>query len=366
MTWPIKKSPGYKTLVQTPANNRGEVRISLTPYPIWVWDLDLDYLKGDMSSGSVSSAFQEIVGFFGQMQGPASDWLYQDPYDNNCVGQLLGDGDGVTQQFQLVRNTGGMVDLMQTALPTAVYLNGTPVLPAPQTAGAVWYCGIENLLLNSQAFSAVWADTNCTPTDNFATAPDGTTTASQLHFDSHGTNSFAGVSQGVATNTSLPASVTCSVWLTVASGSETVEIAAVVLNANGLAVANSVVTSASVTTSWTRFSVTINILQGQGSTVYMQIRSPYVPSESAFNVLAWGAQMERWKTPTGYNPTTTAANIPQGVITFGGAIGSGIAVTADFNFYYRCRFLDDQWSDLTEDLYQIWNLHSLKFKSLLL
>jgi hypothetical protein len=367
ITWPIKKSPGYKTLVQTPANNRGEVRISLTPYPIWVWDLDLDYLKGDMSTGQVSSALQSIVGFFGQMQGAASDFLYQDPYDNSCTGQLLGYGDGVQQQFQLVRNTGGMVDLMQAAFPTNVYLNGSLINPAPQTSGGVWYCGIENLLLSSQAFNnSYWTSVSTTVTDNALTAPDGTSTASQFAFASHGVNTLVCVEQTANISTVLPATVTFSVWLKVASGSQDVEIVAQTLNDNATGVTNTHVVPVTVLTPWQRFSVTLNIAQQQGTTVQVQIRSLFSTSQSAFSVYAWGAQLERWTAPTGYNPTTTTVYVANGLVTLGAAPAAGVAVTADFSFYYRVRLLDDQWKELSEDLYQIWSLKSLKFKSILL
>jgi len=366
VTWPIKKSPSYKTLQQTPANNRGEVRISLTPYPIWVWELDLDYLKGDMSTGSVNSSFQEITGFFGQMQGAASDWLYQDPYDNSCTGQILGYGDGTTQQFQLVRNTGGMVDLMQTALPSAVYINGTALNPGPHSSGNQWYCGIENLLLQSQALGTTpWSETSTTVTNNATSAPDGSTTATELAFSSKAANVFVGVLQTASVPTALPATVTFSVWLEAATTGLIAEIYVESLNAAGQ-VTNSAESAIHVTTSWTRYSISLTIEQQQGNTVQVQIRSPYASSESAFTIYAWGAQLERWASPSGYNPTTTAVNIPQGLVTFVTAPAAGASVTADFSFWYRCRFLDDQWKDLSEDLYQIWSLHSLKFKSLLL
>lgn len=366
-TWPIKKSPDYKTLVQTPSNQRGETRISLTQYPIWVWDINLSYIKGDFSAAQVNSAVQQVVGFYGQMQGAASDWLYQDPYDNSCVGQILGYGDGTVTQFQTVRNTGGMVDLMQTAFPSNVYINGSVIAAGPQTSGQQWYGGLENLLLSSQALNnANWTTTSTTATNNQALGPDGTNTATNLAFGSHSGNVFAGIVQNVSVPTVLPASVTFSVWLKTATGTATAEIVANTQTDNAGGTTNAATASCAVTTSWTRFNVTLNILQQQGTAVQVQIRSPFASSQSGFSVLAWGAQLERWTAPTSYNVTTTSQVVPNGLITFVAAPAEGAVVTMDFSFYYRCRFLDDQWTDLQEWLYQIWSQTSVKFKSVLI
>jgi hypothetical protein len=137
---PIHKTPSYKTLVHTPANNAGEVRISLTPFPIWLFNLDLAWMRGDFSPAQVNSAVQQIVGFYGQMQGMADDWLYFDPSDNGSnlttvnAGATLTDlipysfrtGDDATTMFPTSRTFGGMKDLVQNwvgAFPL-VYVNG--------------------------------------------------------------------------------------------------------------------------------------------------------------------------------------------------------------------------------------------------
>jgi hypothetical protein len=123
-TWPARKTPSFKTIVQVPANTRGENRISLTPYPIWKFELDFNYLSGDFSQ--VSSALAALVGFLGSVQGSYQPWLYSDPYDNSVSVMSFGTGDGVTTAFQITRNVGGMLDLIQN-------LNGTPTI---QVAGS--------------------------------------------------------------------------------------------------------------------------------------------------------------------------------------------------------------------------------------
>lgn len=124
---PVKKTPSFKTTRQMPANNRGELAISLTQYPIWEWEMTLAYMRGDYSPAQYASALQLIVGFYGQMQGSAGEWLYFDPNDNgsnsttvasglgiaNLTYNSVGTGDGHNNAFLLTRSIGGMTDLIQ-------------------------------------------------------------------------------------------------------------------------------------------------------------------------------------------------------------------------------------------------------------
>jgi hypothetical protein len=127
--WPVKKTPSFRTIVQIPANNRGENRISLTPYPIWKFELDFELLKGDYATAS--SALQTLAGFMGSVQGSYQNWLYSDPYDNAVTAMNFGTGDGATKTFQLTRTIGGMVDLIQNLNGTpTIYVSGSPVTPA--------------------------------------------------------------------------------------------------------------------------------------------------------------------------------------------------------------------------------------------
>ena len=137
---PIRKTPSYKTLLQTPANNTGELGVSLTQFPVWIFDLDLAWMRGDFSAGEIGSIMQTIVGFFGQAQGRADTWLYFDPADNGSLlkvvnssallSQLVpysfGTGDGVTKAFPMTRSVGGMLDLIQNFVSgfPLVYVNG--------------------------------------------------------------------------------------------------------------------------------------------------------------------------------------------------------------------------------------------------
>jgi hypothetical protein len=55
-----------------------------------------------------------------------------------------------------------------------------------------------------------------------------------------------------------------------------------------------------------------------------------------------------------------------GTLTFNTAPAAAATISWLGQFYYRCSFLDDQWEDLEESLYQIWNLEEMKFRSVLL
>lgn len=150
-TWPVKKTPAFKTLIQTPASSRAELRIALQAYPIWKFEYDFSYLKGDLS-GSISlgygqepygespygegiistSALQGIAGFYSQLDGAADDWLFADPYDQNVDSAQFGVGDGNSVSFQLIRNIGGMADIIQNVNGNpAISING--VLQSPST-----------------------------------------------------------------------------------------------------------------------------------------------------------------------------------------------------------------------------------------
>ena len=142
---PIKKTPSFKTLKAVPANNVGQVRVSLTQFPIWQFELDLAYMRGDLTTAQLGCALQQILGFFGQVQGSADDWLYFDPWDNGSSSTIananptnptygpsqltynsIGVGDGVTTQFLMTRGFGGLTDLVQnfvTGYPL-VYVGG--------------------------------------------------------------------------------------------------------------------------------------------------------------------------------------------------------------------------------------------------
>lgn len=128
--WPIKKTPVYSTIVQTPVSGRSELRVPLYVYPRWQFDLDVSYIKGDFQNQF--SPFATLLGFWMQVNGASDDWLYLDPYDQIVANHQFGTGDSSTVAFQLSRNIGGGSDIIQNVNGTPVIFNNGVFVPANQ------------------------------------------------------------------------------------------------------------------------------------------------------------------------------------------------------------------------------------------
>jgi uncharacterized protein (TIGR02217 family) len=61
-------------------------------------------------------------------------------------------------------------------------------------------------------------------------------------------------------------------------------------------------------------------------------------------------------------PTTYSIDPTTGLVTFGTAPGSGLIITADFTYYFRCRFIDDKY-DFENFMDRLWQLKKLTFIS---
>ena len=63
------------------------------------------------------------------------------------------------------------------------------------------------------------------------------------------------------------------------------------------------------------------------------------------------------QSPAGYSvdPKT-------GLVTFSAAPGSGLIMTADYSYYFRCRFIEDSYT-FENFMYQLWQLKKLTFIS---
>lgn len=122
--FPIKQTPLFNTITQTPASGRGEVRIPTMFFPRWDFTLSTESLKGD--NQGTNTAWQILLNFYMAVQGAASDWLFTHPYDNtisNASPQAIGTGDGTTVEFAIYRTlvSNGAQDLIQN-------FNGSPVI----------------------------------------------------------------------------------------------------------------------------------------------------------------------------------------------------------------------------------------------
>ena len=363
--WPVKKTPSFSTVVQTPASRRGEVRVSLTPVPVWNFELDLTYIYGDLNQ--TNTGIQQLLDFYQRVQGASDDWLFLDPYDNLQTTQLIGYGDGVNKTFQIGRSVNGLsFEPLQNVFPTTVQVNGVTVNPGPQASGNQWYSGLENVIAYSQDFTQTfWSPSSTAITGNATTAPDGSSTGQKVARSGTAAEYF--VQQNFPA-TATGDSFTFSCYFLQGTAGVKGQVQVVYINANGIEIGTRAVGTATVlTASWQRLSVNAQLPLG---TVLVYVRIYLTNTSTSGDFLyAWGAQMERnpLGTPSSYVMTTTTVPVtPRGLLTFTVAPAADTPITATFSFYYRCRFLDDEWNDLEEFLFQLWELKSLKFRSILL
>jgi hypothetical protein len=61
--------------------------------------------------------------------------------------------------------------------------------------------------------------------------------------------------------------------------------------------------------------------------------------------------------PAGYSVDSMT-----GLVTFNTAPGSGLIITADYSYYFRCRFVDDSYA-FENFMFRLWQLKKLTFIS---
>jgi hypothetical protein len=189
----------------------------------------------------------------------------------------------------------------------------TPYIPtttAAITQGQIAAAEPWNLLLRSQEFdlTATWTNSisgtgvNPARTANNAVAPDGTTTADTVVFDSGAGTTSTNWSSMVQSNVAVTATqtYTFSVWLRGTVGGEKLVVRHV---------AGSSYSLLTLTTQWQRFTVTEVAFSGTGS-VDIGVRQS-ISGHGIINanptVEMWGAQLNLGSAPLAYRSTTTAA-----------------------------------------------------------
>ena len=140
----VKKNPHFDTVFQPVAAGRGNASVSLTPYALWDFEVDMDRI-----TGNEAVALSTVAAFMGTMMacnGRNGLFLFTDPQDNvvsyansgmlnvtNGAAAPMGTtGDGTSTQFQLARSIGGVAwDVLQNLNGSiAVKVNGAVVVPA--------------------------------------------------------------------------------------------------------------------------------------------------------------------------------------------------------------------------------------------
>jgi uncharacterized protein (TIGR02217 family) len=62
------------------------------------------------------------------------------------------------------------------------------------------------------------------------------------------------------------------------------------------------------------------------------------------------------------SPATYSVDPQTGLVTFATPPGSGLTITADYSYYFRCRFVDDSYA-FENFMFQLWQLKKLTFIS---
>lgn len=100
--WNTTKRPEFKTNIFEPIQGK-EVRHAARTYPKYIFKLSLTSLIIEADEDQLA----DLLGFMLNKMGMLYSFLYTDPNDNRVIKQKIDDGDGVTRDFQLVREYGG-------------------------------------------------------------------------------------------------------------------------------------------------------------------------------------------------------------------------------------------------------------------
>lgn len=349
------KTPMYGTIIQKPVSGRGEIRASLQPYPLWKIEYDMQFGRG--GEQDANTVYQYVLGFFMNVGGQFSDFLYEDPNDNEVTLAPFATGDGSTTTFQLTRPIGIGTDIVQN-------LSGTPNIFTPgydypnfDNPNAT-----ENFLAWSQGQNqSVWSFNGIT-LGSATAAPDGGLSAWSI-------TANTGTADGFLAQTVVPPNITSggiytfSIWLRAESG--TPPIVLEILNSAGTLRAALTVT---LSNDWDKYTITTPMQPGDtGIQVRVGGGTTWTPAIGTIDV-AW-AQLETGSNASAYISTQAAAYYYtisfNGIIQFSAPPPYGDVLTWTGRYYYRVRFGDDS-TTFDQQFDKIWNNGKITLQSVIL
>lgn len=122
LTFGTERTYAFVTDVQENVSG-AEVRQAKRAYPVRSWMLKYEFLRQNLAR----TEFVTLVSFFFRHRGRFDDFLFEDPADNAATDQLLGSGDGVRTQFQLLRRWQNFAEpIYSPKAISEVRVNGTP------------------------------------------------------------------------------------------------------------------------------------------------------------------------------------------------------------------------------------------------
>ena len=125
LSFPVHRRPTFRTIMVS-GQDGTEARTALWSAPLWEFEITFDSLSVDSSLPGIGVQTQQLLmGFYLEMGGSETNFLYTDPDFSSAVGQTCGTGDGTNQVFTLRRTIGSWSEPASyvTGTPT-VYLNG--------------------------------------------------------------------------------------------------------------------------------------------------------------------------------------------------------------------------------------------------
>jgi uncharacterized protein (TIGR02217 family) len=125
LSWPVKRSPVWKTLTQESLSGK-ETRVPVYTFPRYRWTVSFEFLR----TAASYLELQTLLGFFNSLNGGALPFYYSDTNDGAVSLQPFGIGDGVTTAFQLVRSFGGFVEPVQSVNPAGLVIRVNGVITA--------------------------------------------------------------------------------------------------------------------------------------------------------------------------------------------------------------------------------------------
>ena len=106
LTFGTRMTPSFNTGVSRSTNGK-ETRTQYQAYPTWEFELSYEWLP-NRSQGKRD--LESIVSFFLERSGSFEAFLYDGPETPLEEMTLLGEGDGVSTSFDLVKTTGSYVE----------------------------------------------------------------------------------------------------------------------------------------------------------------------------------------------------------------------------------------------------------------
>lgn len=347
--WGFKKNPEFDTAIRPSVSGR-ETRNAFRQYPIWQFEMVYEFLRDDnIANGYTYSDLRTLQGFFLQMQGAFGAFLFHDRDDYHVAQGVIATGDAVTSIFPFVRNFGGFsepvgqIDLSpigsfaSTAVNTS---NGDITLGGHGLTTAQGPLFISNaggsLPTGLSAVTPYWPIVVDPNTLQLASTHANAIAATPIipSAQGSGTDTLAkgwAVALAIAETDSVPA-----------TGPYTVAVAhaATFLADNGVTISGTPLTKVSGSPAAGQYS------ESAGTYTFN------VAQASASAVIAYK-----------YRSTDVTLNLPNQMV-FSAIPVAGAVITADFDFYFVCRFSDDT-TDADQFVSKLWELKKLDFQSII-